>query len=51
MKEPKALKRILPIDIQEMKKEVRVTPHGGLWTIGEMFRAIRPAPSRRRMMF
>ena len=40
MKEPKALKRILPIDIQEMKKEVRVTSHGGLFTIGEMFRSI-----------
>lgn len=40
MKEAKALKRILPIDIQEMKKEVRVTSHGGLFTIGEMFRAM-----------
>lgn len=40
MKDPKALKRILPIDIQEMKKEIRVTSHGGLFTIGEMFRAI-----------
>ena len=39
-KEPKALKKILPIDIQEMKTEVRVTPHGGLFTIAEMFRAL-----------
>ena len=33
-------RRILAFDLEEAKHGIRVTPHGGLFTIGEMFRSV-----------